>query len=130
MRQQIAFVEKRDGSSAAHQYVLQTLRAYRGAAQFRNDANQRHFAHDRLYRRFFVVAICEIRDYLRTDHGCAPSDMMPEQSTDRSAPAPASAPEPTNPSGSGRRERPTPEGDDLDPTRYGDWEKNGRCIDF
>jgi hypothetical protein len=34
--------------------------------------------------------------------------------------APASAP----------RERPTPEGDGLDPTRYGDWEKNGRCIDF
>jgi hypothetical protein len=28
------------------------------------------------------------------------------------------------------RERATPEGDDLDPTRYGDWEKNGRCIDF
>lgn len=28
------------------------------------------------------------------------------------------------------RERPTPEGDALDPTRYGDWEKNGRCIDF
>lgn len=28
------------------------------------------------------------------------------------------------------RERPTAEGDGLDPTRYGDWEKNGRCIDF
>jgi hypothetical protein len=28
------------------------------------------------------------------------------------------------------RERPTPEGDGLDPARYGDWEKNGRCIDF
>jgi len=28
------------------------------------------------------------------------------------------------------RERATPEGDELDPTRYGDWEKNGRCIDF
>jgi hypothetical protein len=28
------------------------------------------------------------------------------------------------------RDRPTPEGDALDPTRYGDWEKNGRCIDF
>lgn len=28
------------------------------------------------------------------------------------------------------RERATPEGDVLDPTRYGDWEKNGRCIDF
>jgi hypothetical protein len=37
-----------------------------------------------------------------------------------SEPAPAPAP----------RERPTPEGDGLDPTRYGDWEKNGRCIDF
>lgn len=207
MRQQIAFVEKRDGSSAAHQYALQTLRAYRSAAQFRNDANQRHFAHDRIYRRFFVVAICEIRDYLQTDHGpsaipterwraslqnqliggycgsaCVTSaadvmtadvtllpanrlparrlvgdgetrirayprhrrgletiggdqralrsDRVPEQPTDRSAPAPAPAPEPTNPSGSGRRERATPEGDDLDPTRYGDWEKNGRCIDF
>ncbi len=35
-------------------------------------------------------------------------------------PAPGQAP----------RERPTPEGDGLDPTRYGDWEKNGRCIDF
>ena len=34
--------------------------------------------------------------------------------------APASAP----------RERATPEGDELDPTRYGDWEKNGRCMDF
>lgn len=34
------------------------------------------------------------------------------------------------PSPSAKRERPTPEGDDLDPTRYGDWEKNGRCIDF
>jgi hypothetical protein len=31
---------------------------------------------------------------------------------------------------SAKRDRPTPEGDDLDPTRYGDWEKNGRCIDF
>ena len=69
MRQQIAFVEKRDGSFAAHRYALQTLRAYRSAAQFRNDANQRHFAHDRIYHQFFVVAICEIRDYLRTDHG-------------------------------------------------------------
>jgi hypothetical protein len=38
------------------------------------------------------------------------------------APAPAQPPAP--------RERATPEGDGLDPTRYGDWEKNGRCIDF
>ncbi|TAN07671.1 MAG: DUF1674 domain-containing protein [Rhodanobacteraceae bacterium] len=36
---------------------------------------------------------------------------------------------PVPPGGAGR-DRPTPEGDGLDPTRYGDWEKNGRCIDF
>jgi hypothetical protein len=45
---------------------------------------------------------------------------------------PSSNPEP-NPDpqpGDAPRERPTPEGDALDPTRYGDWEKNGRCIDF
>ncbi|MBN8736065.1 MAG: DUF1674 domain-containing protein [Xanthomonadales bacterium] len=39
-------------------------------------------------------------------------------------PPPAREPQPAP------RERPTPEGDGLDPTRYGDWEKNGRCIDF
>ncbi|HJR10480.1 MAG TPA: DUF1674 domain-containing protein [Rhodanobacteraceae bacterium] len=43
-------------------------------------------------------------------------------------PDPASAP--VAPPASAPRERPTPEGDALDPTRYGDWEKNGRCIDF
>ncbi|HET7562181.1 MAG TPA: DUF1674 domain-containing protein [Rhodanobacteraceae bacterium] len=44
------------------------------------------------------------------------------------APAPAQPPAPaTTPA---PRERATPEGDGLDPTRYGDWEKNGRCIDF
>lgn len=50
-----------------------------------------------------------------------PDDAQPAPSNDSvPARAPASAP----------RERPTPEGDALDPTRYGDWEKNGRCIDF
>ena len=39
-------------------------------------------------------------------------------------------PEPTSPSDSKRREPPTAKRDDLDPTRYGDWAKNGRCIDF
>jgi hypothetical protein len=45
--------------------------------------------------------------------------------------APASAPAehavvPARPAeGESRPERPAP-----DPTRYGDWEKNGRCIDF
>ncbi|MBL8527040.1 MAG: DUF1674 domain-containing protein [Burkholderiales bacterium] len=46
--------------------------------------------------------------------------------TDRSRPTPEPASRPDD----RRRERPTPEGDALDPTRYGDWEKNGRCIDF
>ncbi len=53
---------------------------------------------------------------------------MEEESTDtqtpKSTPAPAAVP------GTAPRERATPEGDGLDPTRYGDWEKNGRCIDF
>ena len=43
---------------------------------------------------------------------------------------PDAANAPVVPPASAPRERPTPEGDALDPTRYGDWEKNGRCIDF
>ncbi|MGH8117558.1 MAG: DUF1674 domain-containing protein [Rhodanobacteraceae bacterium] len=39
-------------------------------------------------------------------------------------------PEPCKRDNGAPRERATPEGDALDPTRYGDWEKNGRCIDF
>ncbi|MBA2078599.1 MAG: DUF1674 domain-containing protein [Rhodanobacter sp.] len=44
----------------------------------------------------------------------------------RPVPAPAKpAAEPARPAGERAAERPAP-----DPTRYGDWEKNGRCIDF
>ncbi|HET7930981.1 MAG TPA: DUF1674 domain-containing protein [Rhodanobacteraceae bacterium] len=51
--------------------------------------------------------------------------------TDKPAPDPQPAASNTaTPMPAAKRERPTPEGDDLDPTRYGDWEKNGRCIDF
>ncbi|MFN2300878.1 MAG: DUF1674 domain-containing protein [Gammaproteobacteria bacterium] len=39
------------------------------------------------------------------------------EADDAPAPAPALAPETGGPKG-------------LEPTRYGDWEKNGRCIDF
>lgn len=54
-----------------------------------------------------------------TENTEAAADTKPE--SDKKDPTPgAGAP----------RERPTPEGDALDPTRYGDWEKNGRCIDF
>jgi hypothetical protein len=59
------------------------------------------------------------------------SDRKPE-STPRPASGSAStqpAPVPTN-----ERSQPVPEiggrKKGLDPTRYGDWEKNGRCIDF
>lgn len=67
MQQQIAIVERRDGNAAAREYAAQTLHAYRSAAQFRDGASKRHFAHDLIYRRFFVAAICEIREYLRRD---------------------------------------------------------------
>lgn len=55
---------------------------------------------------------------------------MQEQSVDAAENAPLPASQPENPPGTAGRERATPEGDQLDPTRYGDWEKNGRCIDF
>ncbi|HEX7111766.1 MAG TPA: DUF1674 domain-containing protein [Mizugakiibacter sp.] len=42
----------------------------------------------------------------------------PAQAEPPSAPVPAAAPD-------AEQSRPRP-----DPTRYGDWEKNGRCIDF
>ncbi|MEO6986819.1 MAG: DUF1674 domain-containing protein [Paralcaligenes sp.] len=45
-------------------------------------------------------------------------------------PAPESTPALVAIPGTAARERATPEGDGLDPTRFGDWEKNGRCIDF
>ncbi|HEX7325098.1 MAG TPA: DUF1674 domain-containing protein [Rhodanobacteraceae bacterium] len=45
-------------------------------------------------------------------------------------PQPDPTPAPEAEPGHAPRERPTPEGDGLDPTRYLDWEKNGRCIDF
>lgn len=58
-----------------------------------------------------------------------PNVMTDEATTD--APQPDGAPAASEPvPGSAPRPRPTPEGDGLDPTRYGDWERNGRCIDF
>ncbi len=65
MKRQIEVVAARDGKSAAHEYALQTLRAYRNAAQTRDAMGRRHFAHDAVYRQSFVSAICEIREYLR-----------------------------------------------------------------
>ncbi len=44
---------------------------------------------------------------------------------------PASVPTETNAVPVGKAQDKTPaERPALDPTRYGDWEKNGRCIDF
>lgn len=50
----------------------------------------------------------------------APTETTPESALPERSPVPA-----TEVSGEGKAERPA-----LDPTRYGDWEKNGRCIDF
>ncbi|HET7561139.1 MAG TPA: DUF1674 domain-containing protein [Rhodanobacteraceae bacterium] len=55
--------------------------------------------------------------------------MTAEVDNPKPDPQPA-GPNAARPMPSAKRERPTPEGDGLDPTRYGDWEKNGRCIDF
>ena len=42
-------------------------------------------------------------------------------------PAPGPAPQPAEKSGAKPAETPA---EKADPTRFGDWEKNGRCIDF
>jgi hypothetical protein len=50
-----------------------------------------------------------------------------------SAPVPEKTPETAEPAKPNEAVRPKEYGgrrDGLDPTRYGDWEKNGRCIDF
>ncbi|MFZ5636829.1 MAG: DUF1674 domain-containing protein [Pseudomonadota bacterium] len=46
----------------------------------------------------------------------------PSKTEDGQGPAPAATPTPAPREIGGR--------DGPDPTRYGDWEKNGRCIDF
>lgn len=55
---------------------------------------------------------------------------MTEQNLEQTQPKPDAAGAQVQTHDDHKRERPTPEGDGLDPTRYGDWEKNGRCIDF
>ena len=66
----------------------------------------------------------------------SPSLPGPDPSPD---PQPALPPQPELDDASGRTAEGAPESgapvevggrDGLDPTRYGDWEKNGRCIDF
>ena len=64
--------------------------------------------------RQFAIPVARCSD-MTTNHDEQDAPRSPTP-PDKPAPAP--------------RERPTPEGDGLDPTRYGDWEKNGRCIDF
>jgi hypothetical protein len=49
----------------------------------------------------------------------------------QSTPEPEQAPVPTEPVAPAPRETREIGGrEGPDPTRYGDWEKNGRCIDF
>jgi len=51
-----------------------------------------------------------------TDKGDAPKETVTETVSPET-------PQNASPAESGGR-------DGLDPTRYGDWEKNGRCVDF
>ncbi|MGH8125699.1 MAG: DUF1674 domain-containing protein [Rhodanobacteraceae bacterium] len=68
-----------------------------------------------------VIVRCD-----NSDSRCFDDTSMAEESSD----IPGQASTPAEAPATAPRERPTPEGDALDPTRYGDWEKNGRCIDF
>lgn len=52
---------------------------------------------------------------------------MSDPNDNRSEQAPAPAPRSEQPANPSNR---VDEDKRLDPTRYGDWEKNGRCIDF
>ena len=54
--------------------------------------------------------------------GQRPPHVKPPTHWTRSDPAPAPAPAPDQPENGG------PKGEE--PTRYGDWENNGRCWDF
>lgn len=64
MRDQIKFVEARDGTEAAIVYAKQTLKVYREAARKRG-AKGRHFCHEKTFRPHFVRGIIEIRQFLR-----------------------------------------------------------------
>jgi len=52
-----------------------------------------------------------------------PAESAPEPGQDAGTPAPAETSETAPPKEIGGRDGP-------EPVRYGDWEKNGRCIDF
>jgi hypothetical protein len=53
---------------------------------------------------------------------------MTEKPRDPTEPRPAALPEPAKPAPEKPREIGGPKG--PEPTRYGDWEYNGRCTDF
>jgi len=55
--------------------------------------------------------------------GCTMTSSNPSEGNIGKIPAEPAAPAPIPPKEVGGREGP-------EPTRYGDWEKNGRCIDF
>ncbi|MCC6719333.1 MAG: DUF1674 domain-containing protein [Acetobacteraceae bacterium] len=56
------------------------------------------------------------------------SEPKPKPGTVR--PQAPTAPDPTPPEGAPKVQEIGGRKSGLDPTRYGDWEKNGRCIDF
>jgi hypothetical protein len=60
-----------------------------------------------------------------------PEDNLPDDGGSAATPGGHDRCEPGEPAGShGTRPREIGGRQGPDPTRYGDWEKNGRCIDF
>ncbi len=64
-------------------------------------------------------------------HTCTDMQTSPEKNSSTPASVPSDEgprPDPAAPNGSGQREIGGPAG--PEPTRFGDWERKGRCIDF
>lgn len=55
--------------------------------------------------------------------GGASNKKLPQNSSEGASPSSKNNPAAAAPNRDGEKKS-------LDPTRYGDWEKNGRCIDF
>jgi len=56
---------------------------------------------------------------MKTDHSKKQQELVPDKTS-----------QPNKPQSTEKAKEYGGRKDGLDPTRYGDWEKNGRCIDF
>jgi hypothetical protein len=75
----------------------------------------------------FARVSCGRRRPILAEFAAVPND-QPSVSPDVRPPAAQPSPEPTSPVPQKRAEVGGPQG--PEPTRFGDWERNGRCVDF